>query len=239
MVDERICKLVQLMRRSCHIVNVATLIALSVERYHAICYPLLNESSKSATYLTTVVVTFIWCLSISLAANSLSTYCGKTCSRSGSWFYSKALEEKSSIFSVLFMYLIPLLVITFLYVLIVKELRRSLPSVHNHKHEKTRRQIQVKKQVAWVVLVLVVIFAITHMPFYAIGLFYYNRKNPYEEVTVVLLSLTSLQPCGTSLVLYGFSEPCRKYIKYYLLKWCLRYMAPPLEGPEDVQDSEV
>ncbi|XP_013794051.1 neuropeptide CCHamide-1 receptor-like [Limulus polyphemus] len=228
---EFVCKLSELLRDVSVGVTALNLVALSVDRYTAIVFPLSKQSSIHTKSLTVLLAVSIWFIAVILAIP-------------GSYFaFILQLDLQGKIISVcypypeymmpwyprtmvlikfLLFYTLPLLCTGIFYCLTARHLIRSSQNLvgRNHSHVK---QLRARVKVAKIVLIFVVLFAISFLPSHMFLLWFYFYPNTMENYNdfwhvckIVGYVLTFANSCMNPVALYLVSGIFRGYFQQYL-----------------------
>ncbi|XP_032220743.1 galanin receptor 2a isoform X2 [Nematostella vectensis] len=187
------CKLAQFPFVVSIAASILTLLAISVERFWAIYYPLRARKLRKPKVLSSV----IWLLAISVFCPYLFSY---TVKRTASGQYYCVVEwgdiEETYrtqrlyyLMIFVFLYALPLLVITLLYTLIgVKLWYRKQPGQENARSRRTA--IVAKRRILRLLIVLVLVFTVCWLPAHLMHYYmYYDLKAWFNiPVAVKLLS---------------------------------------------------
>ena len=163
-LGEALCKLTAFFQDISTAVSVQTLVAIAVDRFYAVWFPLKAARIKPRVKY---VILLIWLISALIHAPYLygfkiGTFSGKTHCFVG---WSRSVTKIVFLLLIIIIYVIPLMLIAILYSLIVKKLRRqTLYGVRNlvvHFSSREKRNRNVLKMS----LAIVVVFFLSMSPF--------------------------------------------------------------------------
>ena len=161
---EALCKLTAFFQDISTAVSVQTLVAIAVDRFYAVWFPLKAARIKPRVKY---VILVIWLISTLIHAPYLygfkiGTFSGKTYCFVG---WSRSVTKIVFLLLIIIIYVIPLMVITILYSLIVKKLRRqTIYGVRNLVVHFSRRE-KINRNVLKMSLAIVVVFFLSMSPF--------------------------------------------------------------------------
>ncbi|XP_070556255.1 orexin receptor type 2-like [Ptychodera flava] len=186
------CKLIPYFQVISMSVSVLTLSAIAVDRYFAICRPLMFKSTAKRT-LTIILV--IWLVSFLIpipqaivyetrpaadANRTASEYIFMTKCFEIGWFGT--LQQKIyHIALVMVIYLIPLILIGVAYIMVCLQLWASIPGFDESKNQQhdangsganrtTVSQLKSRRKVAKMLIIVVVLFAICYLPLHILNI---------------------------------------------------------------------
>jgi hypothetical protein len=157
--------------------SVLTLIFIAYERYCAVCKPVyFNDFKQKIRWF----VPLLWLASVCIYIPTI-TYCGSrmdkeknqlTCDCTERW---PSLRAKNiyGIGLVMVLYVIPLVVISRLYFVVIRRLRRSIPG----EHHGTDTTYQSRQGVVKMLLVTVVLFFVSWTPY---NVLYFLKRIEYD-----------------------------------------------------------
>lgn len=163
-LGETLCKLTPFFQDISTAVSVQTLVAIAVDRFYAVWFPLKAARIKPRVKY---VILLIWSISAVIHAPYLygfntGTFNGKTYCFLG---WSRSVTKIVFVLLIIIIYVIPLMLITILYSLIVKKLRKqTIYGVRNlvvHFSSREKRNRNVLKMS----LAIVVVFFLSMSPF--------------------------------------------------------------------------
>ena len=163
-LGETLCKLTAFFQDISTAVSVQTLVAIAVDRFYAVWFPLKAARIKPRVKY---VILLIWLISTVIHAPYLygfntGTFSGKTYCFLG---WSRSVTKIVFVLLIIIIYVIPLMLITILYSLIVKKLRKqTIYGVRNlvvHFSSREKRNRNVLKMS----LAIVVVFFLSMSPF--------------------------------------------------------------------------
>ncbi|XP_054157280.1 neuropeptide SIFamide receptor-like [Oppia nitens] len=221
-----ICKAVPYLQGVSVNASVYTLVAISIDRFYAIYYPLGRKCGKN---LCRIVITLIWILSFGVSFPWLIYFelmpmftekytelqiCQDV------WPTPSAAKTYFLVVNLGFQYLLPLSIIAFFYILILLKIgRRRLPKLARHlpanlkdgnqqsNHVIERSKIKVFKML----IVIVMLFALSWLPLYVI--FAFIKLGPtLDENSWTTQLLTTGAPIAQWL---GASNSCVNPILYF------------------------
>ncbi|XP_051171605.1 pyrokinin-1 receptor-like [Leptopilina boulardi] len=222
--------------------TVLTITAFTVERYVAICYPFISHTMSKLSRAVKFIMA-IWILAFCLAVPQAMQFgivddSNKSGEKTRCSIKRKLLEHAFEI-STMLLFVVPMTVITILYILIGVKLRRSrlLSSVKrtpiagglNH-YDSTRGKNSSQRNVIRMLVAVVVAFFICWAPFHAqrlIAVYGTEAKNPHPILITVYTTLTYMSGIfyylSTTInpLLYNImSNKFREAFKSMLAKHC-------------------
>ena len=157
--------------------SVLTLVFIAYERYCAVCKPVSFKDVKKKIHW---LVPLTWLLSVCIYIPTI-TYCGVrmdttknqlTCDCKERWPSARA-KNIYGMGLVAILYLIPLIIISRLYFVVIRRLRRSIPG-ENHGTDTT---YQSRQGVVKMLLVTVVLFFVSWTPY---NVLYFLKRIEYD-----------------------------------------------------------
>uniref|UniRef100_A0A3Q3WXJ5 Neuromedin-B receptor n=1 Tax=Mola mola TaxID=94237 RepID=A0A3Q3WXJ5_MOLML len=237
---EAACKLIPVIQLTSVGVSVFTLTALSADRYKAIVNP-MDIQTSSAVFWTCLKAVSIWLLSVLLAVPeaifsqvvfltpSLTPPQGHRHNTNVTFVncvpypLSNPMHPKiHSVMIFLVYFLIPLAIISVYYYHIARTLVRSAHDMPGEVSEHTKRQMETRKRLAKIVLVLVGLFAVCWLPnhvLYMYRSFHYQRMDlslAHLLVTLLARVLSFSSSCANPFALYLLSESFRRHFNSQL-----------------------
>ncbi|KAL0132500.1 hypothetical protein PUN28_000325 [Cardiocondyla obscurior] len=230
--------------------TVLTITAFTIERYVAICHPFISHTMSKPSRAIKFVVA-IWVLALCLAvpqaiqfgiivdysANGTADLDSARCSLR--W----TIIEHAFEFSTILFFVLPMTIITVLYVLIAIKLRRSnlltttvrnrhhVPGALNHM-DSSRGRTTAQRNVIRMLVAVVVAFFICWAPFHAqrlLAVYAQSSSQPHDTIVVIYTALTYasgvLYYLSTTInpVLYNImSNKFREAFKSMLPKYCIK-----------------
>jgi len=210
--------------------SVLTLIAIAVNRFIAVFYPLKMGTTKS---LSTFTVAFIWL--VSFVTSSPMLYAMKVIqSEDGNLHcieqWSPALEGGSpqknyTLFLVTLLYAFPLAAISVLYTAIVRKVwKRQVPG--NLTAPNQLVELATKKRVLRMLITVVIVFGLCWLPYYTyLSMHFLVDSCPPANVMFIGLFLghanSAINPCIYAI----FNKECRSSLRN-----CNRVCLPMLPG---------
>ncbi|XP_012938336.1 orexin receptor type 2 [Aplysia californica] len=186
------CKLVKCLQKVSVFVSVLTLTAIALERWMAICEPLMFRQTSVRAKRAIAVV---WLLSLSSAVpdaisldiipvSETARMCGPTWSEEAETFHLWAIF-------VIF-YLVPLCIMTFTYVKVALCLWRSnFTDDDDGRTSVPRAQMILRRKKAKMLIMVVAMFAVCYLPVYVLFIFRYTGILDYfppESIKPLFLS---------------------------------------------------
>lgn len=235
-----ICKISEMAKDVSIGVSVFTLTALSADRFFAIVDPMkklhTGGCGKRATSCTVLTVTTIWMSAILLALpaglfsylqrpplgnikNITIEVCSPYPEEWGIWYPRMVVTVKFVVY-----YALPLLIISFFYVLMARHLVLSTQNLPGE----SGRQVRARKKVAKMVLAFVFIFAICFLPQHIYMLWWYinfpesifGYNGFWHALKIIGFSLCYMNSCINPIALFCVSGTFRKYFNRYLFCCC-------------------
>lgn len=200
--------------------SVLTLIAIAVNRFFAVFYPLQMGSTKS---LSTFAIAFIWLVSI--ATSSPMLYAMKVIQREDGNLHcieqwSPAFEDESpnrnyTLFLITLLYALPLAAITVFYTAIVRKVwKRQVPG--NLTAPNQLVELATRKRVLRMLITVVIVFGLCWLPYYTyLSMFFIVDSCPPANVMFIGLFLghanSALNPCIYAI----FNKECRSSLRNF------------------------
>ncbi|XP_033107067.1 bombesin receptor subtype-3-like [Anneissia japonica] len=210
-------------------VSIFTLVALSVDRYQAIVKPMERKSSRFRTAVTIVI---IWMVSIAAASSMifLSDLVPESNGTSSCHHVEHNTNEARIFESIrmLLMYVLPLLLLCVFYIRIAFILYRS--SMQMPGDGQVSRQVQDRKRLALIIMVLVLLFAILWLPYVVYSLKsefiteeeYAENEKAYTHLLMIAIIMGSLNSTINPIALCMMSKNFRRYFIMYLSCKCFK-----------------
>ncbi|KXJ25148.1 neuropeptide FF receptor 2 [Exaiptasia diaphana] len=210
-----ICKILWPLQTMCLFVSIFTLTAVSLNRFWAIVYPLRRQMTKGNA---TVVIILIWLLSLVLSTPYVmvlgikGNYCEETWPNTGP--YRKAYTL--SIF--VFQYLLPLTVISAVYVKIGIELRKCI-GPHQTNAALYRAQQEDATKVVRMLIIVTVLFALCVLPNNIMWIWLdFGKGDSYEHfwhmvavTNIILFANSATNPVAYTICHERFREEFKLY----------------------------
>ncbi|CAG9773912.1 unnamed protein product [Ceutorhynchus assimilis] len=222
---EAVCKISECAKDISIGVSVFTLTALSIERYYAVVYPLRRLQ-------VVLIAVIIWLLAIGCAipnaifarikydpingenGNTKIPYCFPFPANIPNY------AKYSVIVKSLIYYIIPLIAISFFYILMAIRLQTKIPGA---SQQGVAAQAKARKHVARMVLIFVFLFFVCFLPQHVWLLWFNlspNAQQEYNEwwhlVKMVGFCLSFFNSCVNPIALYFASAVFRAYFNKYL-----------------------
>ena len=219
---DSMCKLFMFCRRLTIGVSAYSVAILSIQRYHVTVDPIQNRST--AKWRSPVLnILGVWLLASAFALPAaFSAHAKGVCGM----FYSLHYYQKVVLFELLVSCILPLSVIVFMYAMTARHLVKSVASMSGqaqHPHNTVRRNI------AKIVLGLVLVFVVSFVPYHAIRAYRYWSGMAYEVGLQYAWSLSTcmllLNSCFNPVALFCSSSSFRKVFKCYMMCFCKRLSA--------------
>ncbi|XP_023716015.1 neuropeptide CCHamide-1 receptor isoform X2 [Cryptotermes secundus] len=235
---ELICKVSEFAKDVSIGVSVFTLTALSAERYCAIVNPMRRHvagrlSAKPVTLFTALV---IWILAILLAMPAAIFSFVREIQLEGNKTikvchpYPEKLGRKyvqiMVVIKFLSYYAIPLIIITFFYILMAHHLVLSTRNMPGEMQGQST-QIRARKKVAKMVLAFVIIFMLCFLPYHIFNLWFHfdpQSEEVYDDFwhafRIIGFCLSFINSCINPITLYCVSGTFRKHFNRHLFCCC-------------------
>lgn len=235
--NEFFCKLNAYLQTLSLGVSIFTLVALSWDRYVAIVHPMSKHKGKPSRKIA-IVVCVIWIASALIAVSDAVSF--TLVNKGGTLFchevpyndYGHKFLKGRNIIRFLLLFLFPLIIIAYFYVLMAIILIRSSkqlpceatlgPGINNQQ----QRQIEARFKVAKVVLSFVVLFVICWLPRHIFVLWYAFDTEGFTFFWFIFktisICLTYAYSCVNPYALYFLSSQFRKHYNRYLFRCCIR-----------------
>ena len=184
--------------------SVLTLVAMAVNRYFAVFYPLKMGTGKSLSTMTIVV---IWVVSCATASPML--YAMKVIGKADGNLHcaeewSPAFDGESSnrnytIFLLMLLYALPVATVSVLYTAVVRKVwRRQVPG--NITAPNQLVELATKKRVLRMLITIVIVFGLCWLPYYTyLSLLFIITSRPPDNVVFIGLFLghanSAINPC--------------------------------------------
>lgn len=184
-----LCKVLNYIAMVAIVVSTLTLLAIALERHHAICYPLrvrLIKNPRRAGYLVSVLWVVSLCLvSPLLVVHELNEYTDsipggeyvlelnhyKFCQER---WANKKQKQHFTLFLVIFLYVVPLTTMIVLYLRIANQLwvRKAVaPGDMPRSKSSSACSLRYKKRATKMLIIVVVLFAIFWLPYHTVSVF--------------------------------------------------------------------
>jgi hypothetical protein len=240
---ELICKLSESVKDISIGVSVFTLTALSADRFFAIVDPMrklhTGGGGRRATRLTILTAVFIWILAIACALPAAIASYIRVFKISDkkiiqvcypfqvSW--GEVYAESMVIAKFIIYYAIPLIIISFFYLLMARHLILSTRNMPGEMQGQAR-QVRARKKVAKMVLAFVIVFAVCFFPQHVFMLWFYSDQEAatqhfngfWHAFRIIGFCLGFINSCINPIALYCVSGTFRKHFNRYLLCICCK-----------------
>jgi len=234
---ELICKLSECVKDISIGVSVFTLTALSADRFFAIVDPMrklhTGGGGRRATRLTILSAVFIWILAVICALPSAVTSYIMVVPINDKKFdicypfpksWGKIYAKAMVILKFFIYYAIPLIIISFFYLLMARHLILSTRNMPGEMQGQAR-QVRARKKVAKMVLAFVIVFAVCFFPQHVFMLWFYSDQDSANEqyngfwhvLRIAGFCLSFINSCINPIALYCVSGTFRKHFNRYLL----------------------
>ena len=200
--------------------SVLTLIAIAVNRFFAVFYPLKMGSYKS---LSTFTIAFIWL--VSFATSSPMLYAMKVIQKEDDNLHcieqwSPAFEGESphknyTLFLLTLLYVLPLAAISVLYTAVVRKVwKRQVPG--NSTAPNQLVELATKKRVLRMLITVVIVFGLCWLPYYTyLSMNFMVNSCPPANVMFIGLFLghanSAINPCIYAI----FNKECRGSLRSF------------------------
>ncbi|XP_070580556.1 galanin receptor 2b-like [Ptychodera flava] len=218
--SEAVCKLNNFLYYCTMLVSVFTMVAMSMDRYLAVVYPIRTMKIRTPMVAIGALVV-IWTLSIATAMPYMMVYVvgtevypdGEEVTYCTDFWPGPNQRRVYNACIFVIGYLLPFLMITVIYLLMLKRLWSSVaPSNTSNDNQKA------KKKVTQMVMVVVLVFGICWLPHHIITMWSnFDWYFPYNIGTYVLrlmaMFLSAFNSCVNPLIYAFMSESFRKNFK--------------------------
>lgn len=212
---EILCKFVSFATSVNVIASIMTLTAVALERYYAICHPLKMRYLKKTTRVVVVMIA-IWILALAVSSPFLviqrigerlkvinelpGLALVEVCVEH---YETKALEEAHTLVQFTVFYCVPIGIMFFAYGKIAHQLWIRKPIGDSHDWEKSLKQ---KKSIIRMLIVIVLIFLLSWLPFFAVHIYRFYHYVPYENFRLVSLVVQVIGFTNSAVnpIIYGF-----------------------------------
>ncbi|KAL4235776.1 Orexin receptor type 2 [Mactra antiquata] len=210
-------------------VSVLTLMAISVERYMAICHPLFHQGNQ---FKTRLIILIIWIISL---ITPMCDFYNKVLipdedvpAHLRPWMtacapYDNNMEMEFNLFVAVAFYLLPLIVMSFTYLMIAICLWSSTSARNaisqNLQYESAMEQLKLRRRTARMLIVVVIMFGICYFPINALNIIRYQTSlTNLSNAALICIFWTSRFLCyfnsAINPVIYNFmSVKFRKQFK--------------------------
>lgn len=219
-----LCRTFQLFLEISMGVTSFTLVALSVERYYAIVHPLRRKISSKQFTISIVALT--WLVSTSYVVEKmvfLKRGDGPQCVQ---MFNPSSFATTYKLIDFVAFYFIPLVIISSFYLLMAFELYYSHSFIQKDAiNGDLPKHIQVRKRIAFTVLILAAMFAIFYFPFNFLSLrLYFDSEyvKHWDTSINILFCVGCLHNCLNPYILYSLSKSFRDHFNKYLFYFRFR-----------------
>ena len=211
----------------CGMLSILHLMVISLERLHAISFPLSHRSLRA--HVNLIVISAVWFLSAIIAVTSV--------------FIPKGFQWKGTfIIYTCIGFFVPFTVICFAYV--------SLTLLVKNRHEQLRRMhteltLRRERKLALTSFFIVLLFVVTWLPFFSINLMFYVCTGCAATISYhAVLAVKALHYSGSALntVVYAariseFRRPMMNLLTER--RWDKRVMSHYRRFPAQFQETEV
>ncbi|XP_061175447.1 QRFP-like peptide receptor [Saccostrea echinata] len=212
---EALCKTISFATSVNVVASIMTLTVVALERYYAICHPLKIRYLKSNTRVL-VLMFVVWILA--LAVSSPFLFVQKIAERlqhlNGPPYlkvvevcvehYEKMeMEEVHTLVQFVIFFCVPIGVMFFAYGNIAHQLWIRKPIGDSHDLEKSMQQ---KKRIIKMLIVIVLVFLICWLPFFAVHIYRMYNNVDYEDFRMVSLvvQIIGFTNSAVNPIMYGF-----------------------------------
>ncbi|XP_068609828.1 neuromedin-B receptor [Brachionichthys hirsutus] len=225
------CKLIAVIQLTSVGVSVFTLTALSADRYRAVVTPMDIQASSAVSW-TCLKAASIWLLAVLLAVpeavfsqvvSMQGVDTNATFTNCVPYPLSNPVHPRvHSVLVFLVYFLVPLAVISVFYYHIARTLTQSAHDMPGEVSDPTKRQVETRKRLARVVLVLVGVFALCWFPthlLYMYRSFHYHQVDlspAHMVVTLLARVLSFSSSCVNPFALYLLSGSFRRHFNSQL-----------------------
>nr|XP_054763944.1 galanin receptor 2a-like [Lytechinus pictus] len=217
-----ICKLYEFLVHASMLASIFTLVAMSLDRFSAVVYPLKLIQHRSISNAKIIVIS-IWIVSSACAAphlvyNEVKDYGEGMQLCQTVW---PTLEARKTYLTFVFLvgYLLPLFFVTCAYVMILHALWKTLRIMKGSRESNMGKS---KRKVTIMVSVVVLVFGLCWFPHHLIFMWQSYGDFPYNERTIKLkaasLCLSYINSCLNPIIYSIMSENFRKAMKKALQK---------------------
>ena len=213
-----LCRFVNAVQFISQGVSVLTLTALSTDRYYAIARPLKQRQSDS-TRRTLGLAAGIWLLSIVFAIPSMALATTDAGGCTLSYQTPQTRGYYTSLF--LFLYVIPLIIISVFYSLTANALLKVTFKLESRVRQGgNEKRVRSRTRLAIIILIAAVCFAICWFPFYLFALWFEFGFNPRlfsKPAMFCLFDMHYLLPmlgsCLNPIILFVMSSNYRRHLR--------------------------
>ncbi|XP_077979625.1 galanin receptor 2b-like [Glandiceps talaboti] len=216
---EVMCKLTNFLYYCTMFASIFTMVTMSLDRFLAVVYPIRSMKIRSPTYAL-IAVLVIWVISIVIAMPYMVLFVVVVSSYNGEIYigciddwqdFSQRALYNTCIF--VFGYLIPFLLITFVYLMMLKRLWGSVAPSNT-----VNDNVKAKKKVTQMVIVVVIVFGLCWLPHHIITMWYhYDTRFPFNTFTyglrLLAMFLSAFNSCVNPIIYAFMSESFRKGFK--------------------------
>ncbi|XP_038064430.1 galanin receptor type 1-like [Patiria miniata] len=216
------CKIVQFLTYVSMCASIFTLVAMSMDRYFAVAYPLKFFGVRTLKNSISIIV-LIWVLAVGCSAPFLHVFLihtiedgdGVVLSYCVEWGWNNRTQRKRY-YAFLFAacYMVPLLLMILSYVLILRTLWRTFKP---NSEDTDSSSNKAKKKVTMIVSVVVLAFGICWLPHHVMYMWINFGKFPLTDGTLALkmmaVTLSSLNSSLNPIIYSIMSENFRQALK--------------------------
>lgn len=212
-----LCRLIYPLQTMATTASVFTLVAISLNRFLAIVYPLRPQLSTSDAKK---IIGVIWLLSVALVSPYIAVLklIGNHCNET---FKDKGMHGEVYTFSIFIVqYVLPLSLIGLAYIRIGRDLRRDKSSYSNDALQ--REQERDAHKVVKLLTVVVIVFAILMLPNHATWIWHdfgTGNKNIMKEITPLCQILVYANSASNPLIYNACNSQFREGFKNYFRAW--------------------
>lgn len=227
-----VCPLIRILMETAMHVTGFTLLFLSMERYLAIAKPFRSKTA-SATFITRSVG-LIWSSGVTFSMLKFALQTPADCGACVRMIDARNITSWYAVTAFVAFYVVPLAIIALFYVLMARKLYFSGPSI-KETNPGLIRQMNIRKRIAFRVLILVIIYAVSFFPyhFFSLKLFFLEDLEQARQLASLIPVLYCIGCTHISLnpfILYFLSQAFRAHFNNYLFCCIFKYTIPREEN---------
>ncbi|XP_022087436.1 pyroglutamylated RFamide peptide receptor-like [Acanthaster planci] len=211
------CKLLNYITMVAVVSSVLTLTTIAVERHHAICYPLRARIIQTPRRAA-ILIAGLWVSSMLLVSPLLfvhkvilkedpliaTTY--KFCREA--WPHPEQ-KKAFTLLLVLFVYVIPVLTMTVLYLRVVHRLwiRKAISPLEAQGSQANASSLRNKRRATKMLIVVVILFAVCWLPFHVVSIirdFSHMRDSERNRLMLAIVQLIGFSNSFNNPIVYAF-----------------------------------
>nr|QVN25221.1 kisspeptin-type receptor 4 [Asterias rubens] len=240
------CKMVYYMQSVSAQVTCLFLVAMSIDRFQAIVRPLKSLKTRTLHNAATISIV-IWLFAVTVYIPLLVFFDTVDIPYNGGIillckeFWSKTWSELFSIWIFLFTYTLPLVVISICYSMMILNLWQRVVPTDALSGPANDRNLRQKRKITWMVLTVVIVFAVCWLPVHVIQIWMeFDVNFPYTMATLDFKAaghaLIYINSCANPFIYTFLGENFQKNFKK-TFHCCFKKVRPTREGAGHVANT--